>query len=851
MCAGQDMRLQGVWRYGLVGLLLLLTGCHSLINQHYAYTLPQHRGQVNLSGLNQPVSVGYNEFGVPLIKGQNLDDVYLIWGYLHASERINHMVLMRLTAEGRLAEYMGESALSIDSFMRKMRFRQAAEKLYQQTSEENRHYLQAYARGVNLWLNSHQDKLPMDLAAADYQVPPWLPTDAILILSLANFGLAGNLHEEIDSLIIAQQLGAERLPWLFPVYPDEPLPHDEARKLQGLNLAPLQQEAEQLKLVSQSLNNIHLHDVMASNNWAVTPDLTENGGTLLANDTHLPIGLPSLWSMVQIETPEWQVVGASIPGIPAIVLGATPHLGWGYTMVMADNQDLFLEQLRSSDRGPEYLYKGQWLPVKQTKEIFHVKGAADVSENLYETRHGILLNESLKNRSYLLQPLTVESRYGIALSTLSPLANDNSINALMAIPHQRRVPQAMALARQINVISVNMLLADKQQIGWQLTGSYPQRKKGVGLFPSPGWNGEYDWLGSVSEKQYPSALKTERGWLASANNRVVEKGFPINFSQTWAHPERFERIATLLGETSRHNFSTTKRMQYDRLDPMVAKLQTYLADPALRQAMANLPQPEQQRATLAHARLMEFDGVLKADSAAAALYNLFLTQFNHQLFADAFAEHPQAWNAFVESAKSYSAMADHLLQDDSQISASPFWNKADPAHSGKANIVAYSLAAAQKEGERLLGVDYSGWQWGKLHTYKWNSLSSQVAAYLPEEQQKMIARLDSYLNRGPYPAGGNINTINIASYSMGKNFDTLLIPSMRLIVDFSQKDPVWVMNNAGQSANPASPHYADNISGWLEGEYQNLPFSQSGQQREYGDNRLCFLPESAVGVSCP
>lgn len=499
------MKVQGMLRYCLFASSLLLTGCHSLLNLYYADTLPRQEGQVNLAGLSDPVNVRYNTLGIPLISAQNLNDAYLVWGYIHASERINHMVLMRLTAEGRLSEYLGESALGIDSFMRKMRFRQAADKLYRQTTPQNRQYLEAYAKGVNLWLETHQNHLPMDLAAADYPVPAWKPDDAILILSLANFGLAGNLHEEIDSLIIAQQLGTELLPWLFPVYPDEPLPHHEAEKLQGLNLQPFKEQADQLKLVSSALKSIHLHDVMASNNWAVTADLTQNGGTLLANDTHLPIGLPSLWSMIQIETPEQQMAGAAIPGIPAIVLGATPQLAWGYTMVMADNQDLFLEQLRSTDNGIEYLYKGKWLPVKQTQEVFHVKGQPSITENMYETLHGILLNKSLKSRSYLLQPLEIESQYGIALSTLSPEEDDNSLNALMAIPYQQQVPPAMDLARQIKVISVNMLLADKQQIGWQLTGHYPLRKNGLGLFPSPGWTGEYDWKGSLSTAHYPSA----------------------------------------------------------------------------------------------------------------------------------------------------------------------------------------------------------------------------------------------------------------------------------------------------------------------------------------------------------
>lgn len=839
------MERKGLFLSCIISGVLLLSGCHSLLNNYYADTLPKTEGQVVLAGLKAPTTVRYNQMGVSLIKGQNLEDVYLTWGYIHASERISHMELMRLTAEGRLAEYLGEPAIGIDSFMRKMGFREATTILYRNVSPQNRRYLEAYANGVNLWLDNHQDKLPMDLSAADYVVPKWRPDDAILILSLANFGLAGNLHEEIDSLIVAQQLGADMLPWLFPTYPDEPLPHQEAKKLQGLNLEPFKQDIDQLTLASQSLKNIHLHDVMASNNWAVTADLTQHNGTLLANDTHLPIGLPSLWSFIQIETPELSMAGAAISGIPAIVLGATPDLAWGYTMVMADNQDLFLEQIRETDNGFEYLYQQQWYPVKQTQTVFHVKGRPDRVENVYHTQHGVLLNESLKERSYLLQPLEVRTQYGIAFSSLLPATDDISIDALMDLPKQKSVSQAIKLAKEISVISVNMLFADKQQIGWQLTGSYPLRKKGLGLFPSPAWEGEYDWIGRVSNQHYPTSIKTRKGWLATANQRVVEKGYPVNFSQTWAHPERFERISALLNATDRHNLDSMQQMQYDQFDPMVTKLQVYLRDPALQNAIAQLPQSEQQQARLAQQRLLAFDGYLHADSAGAALYNLFLAQFSQQLFADRFVDSPQAWKAFVESSKSYSAQAEHLLwQDDKSANASPFWQKSDPARSGKAKIIAYSLALANQQGEKQFGKNYSRWQWGKLHRYQWNSLSSQMAEYLPKEQRRTIERLDSYLNRGPYPAGGNLNTVNISSYSMGDNFDTLLIPAMRLIVDFSQQDPVWVMNNAGQSANPASRHYADNIEDWLKGKYQNLPFSPEGQSQWYSDNVLQFVPRS-------
>lgn len=162
------MHLQQILKISLLASIVFVTGCHTFINQHYSDTLPQTSGKIALEGLKAPVIARYSNSGIPFIQTQNTEDAYQIWGYVHAADRINQMELMRLTAEGRLSEYLGESAIGIDSFMRKMQFRQASNQQWQNISPNNRRYLEAYARGVNAWLATHQDKLPMDLSATDY-----------------------------------------------------------------------------------------------------------------------------------------------------------------------------------------------------------------------------------------------------------------------------------------------------------------------------------------------------------------------------------------------------------------------------------------------------------------------------------------------------------------------------------------------------------------------------------------------------------------------------------------------------------------------------------------------------------
>lgn len=278
-------------------------------------------------------------------------------------------------------------------------------------------FFEVYARGVNAYLFRYRDKLPMDLAESGYRPAYWKPEDSVLVFCLLNFGLSVNLKEEIAALTLAQKVGSEQLAWLLPTYPDEPLPFEETAKLKGLDLRG---QLAGLNAVSTAVNQFsdaHMLGVAASNNWAFTPQRTRSGKSLMANDTHLPLSMPSVWNFVQIRSPKFQAAGVSIAGVPAIVAGFNGKLGWGMTMVMGDNQDLFLEQIKQQNGRMHYLADGKWLPVRERQETFFIKGQRPIRETLYETRHGPLLNSVLGERKHPLQPMQLSSGFGLALKT--------------------------------------------------------------------------------------------------------------------------------------------------------------------------------------------------------------------------------------------------------------------------------------------------------------------------------------------------------------------------------------------------------------------------------------------------
>lgn len=820
-----------------------LAGCQPYLDSRYADSLPPAQGVQAITGLDKSVSIRRNALGVPLIETATFHDALFGLGYVHATDRLSQMVSLRLMAEGRLAEMAGPGVLEIDRFMRAANLRQSAALLYRESSPRMKRFFEVYARGVNAYLFRHRDKLPMDLAAAGYTPEYWKPEDSVLVFCLLNFGLAVNLQEEIASLVMAQKVGSDGLAWLLPTYPDEPLPFAEADKLKGLKLGGEMPGLAALDSAAAQVASLNMLGVAASNNWAVSGSNTRSGKPLMANDTHLPLSMPSYWNFVQIRSPKFQAAGVTIAGVPAVVAGFNGKLGWGMTMVMGDTQDLFLEQVRREGGRLMYLADGKWVPARERHETFFIKGERPIRETVYETRNGPLLNSVLGERKHPLQPLQLSSGYGLALKTIQFEA-DQSLDAFFDLSRAQSVNEAFEASREIRAAALNIVFADQQGIGWQVTGRYPNRREGLGLVPSPGWNGQYDWDGFADPMLHPYDQDPAQGWLATANQRTVPKGYGMQLSNSWFYPERAERIGQLLAHRKQDSRSAMA-MQYDQTTTFSAKLKAMFEAPGmaepLRAAIDALAEPQRARAREGLSRLLSFDGKLSADSADAALYEAFLMESARQTFLDELGpEDSAAWKALVETANtSYSAQADHLLARDD----SPFWDDlSTPQREDKPAILARSLAAAISRMEASQGTDRNVWRWGKLHTYTWQTGSTQLAPHLPASQRAGINAISGYLDRGPYAAGGDHSTLNVSAYRWGDNFDTWLIPAMRIIVDFGRDEPMIGLNSSGQSGNPASPHYADGIEAWLKGDYMSFPFKPQNLDKVYGTQRLLLTP---------
>lgn len=841
----------------LVLITLFTSACSNVFDYFAAKGLDDPNKEVMVAGLANKVLIARDDYGVPYIEAESTEDLAFGIGYAMAEDRLEQMVAMNLLARGRLSEMTGPLTLEMDVYMRTLNVPGVIEARYSALSEPMKSRLESFAAGVNAYIEGHSDRLPLTMALTGYQPEPWEASNSLGLFVLLNLGVGFNVHEELSFLTMAKALGTEKAAYLAPVYPDEPIDFAEAAKLEGIHFAQadLQNITAMMTRIDSTLGRIRGQGVAASNNWAVHPDNTRHGASLVANDTHLLLTQPSTWSLAAVKSPEYTGVGITLPGIPAIVAGYNGRIAWGETMVMADSMDVFVEQLRQTDLGTEYLYQDEWYPVKEREERIQIKGADDVVIQVQTTRHGPLINSALTGPAK--NPLTPdqlassfgpELRYGLALSWTAQYA-DNTIDAFFRLGQSDNIQQVEENLNDVGFIHLNVIYGDKDNIGWQVTGLYPLRAGGRGHFPSPGWSGEYDWGEAWGGKSTPRQLNPEEGYLGTGNHRTVEAGFEPVLTSSWYYPERAERAQQLLRASVEHDRNSMIAMQADRKDVLVGKVQDLWWSQGwqkmLKEGMATLPEAEQQAAQSMLARILDFDGVMAVESADAAIWGMLETQLIRGIFLDELGpEDSDLWKNFMTmNGRAYSGYQDHLLgrrQPDGAFA--PFWDDVSTAEIEPPGvIIAQALADTASALNDALGEE-SAWAWGKLATYHWRTDATLMKPHMSWLEQTFVGVLGDYLDRGPYPAGGNRNTLNVAGFDLGKNFDVWNIPAMRMVVDFSQPEPMSLVVAGGASANPASPHYDDGIELWLSRDNRVLPINDRDTVNAHFNQQRYLVP---------
>lgn len=827
-------------------LVLALSGCDGL-DLMLRDSVGKAEGEVRVPGLSAPATIRRDAYGIPLVEAASEDDLAFAVGYVMASDRLAQMVSYSLVAQGRISEMAGRPTRDLDIYMRTLGLRRNAERHLQKASPDLQQKLQRFADGVNAWVAEHHDRLPLDFRLSGYTPEPWTPLHSMDVFMMLNLGLSLNLPEEVAFLDLARVVGPEKAAWLIPSHSDEPVALDEAAKLGDFPYAELMADVGAQAQVNRQLADLFVPlRQAASNNWAVSAARSKGKASILANDTHLMLEHPPVWMLLQVSAPGYRAGGIAIAGLPGVVAGYNGNVAWGMTMVMADSQDVFVEKLKQENGKTLYLYRNEWRPVAERREVIRIKGEADHVVTVQETVHGPLLNEALRGQrvnELMLPSLKTGSRHGLAVQTTAPVA-DASMERFFQLGQAADFTSAEKAIGDIGAIHLNMVFADAANIGWQVTGHYPQRTKGRGYFPSPGWTGEYDWAGTVPLAKLPRDVNPAGGFLATANHRTVRTGHVPHLTGSWYAPERHERIVQVLAENPAQTTQSTTDLHNDVVDLTALKLKALLLanDKRLRERIARLPEASRDSALRSLAMLSDFDGVMAIDAPGAALYGIFLDSLSRQVFADELGPpESQSWQSFLSAnAITYSAQQDHMLGRDD----SPFWDdvKTTDRREDKWDIVARTLAMSWQLALFQLSADPANWRWGKIHTYTWESGSTKMKPFLPAVPAMVVGMLGRYLDRGPFPAPGSTNTVNVAGYTIGDGYKVWNVPAMRMIVDFSQPEPLQLVIAGGQSGNPASRHYDDGIPLYLSGKNRPMAFHDPVQVSQQFNRTLVLKP---------
>ncbi|GAB7546329.1 penicillin acylase family protein [Cupriavidus sp. 8B] len=779
--------------------VLLLVGAFGAYVWYRQASQPQTAGTLKLTGLRDGVSIVRDRHAVPHIKAANAQDAYFALGFLHAQDRLWQLQMSKRIVSGRLAEILGPSALDTDRFLRTLGVRRNAEAILSQSSAETRAVLQAYADGVNAYIDGHKGPLPPEFLILRTRPEHWEPADTLAWQTMMAWDLGGNWTQETLRMRLAQVLPVARINELLAPYPgDRPLRTMDYGNLYR-HLAPL---ATAMARVEQRAPAGYVEG-MGSNNWVVSGAHTRSGKPLLANDPHLGLQAPALWYFAQLQAPGLDVTGATLPGMPAVVLGHNQRIAWGFTNTAPDVQDLYIERLQPGST-QRYQTPDGWADFITRTETIHVKGAPDVKLSVRETRHGPVISDAAEPVATAAAPLGAQ--YVVAFQWTALRADDRTVQAGLALNRATDWASFLAALRDFHSPQQNIVYADVDgNIGFIAPGRVPLRRADndlKGLAPAPGWDARYDWTGFIPFEQLPRSFNPPEGVIATANQKIVEDDYPYFLTSEWTVAYRYQRIRTLIDATERHTMDSFGAIQKDTLSLAVRDaLPLLLASPFA----SNPALPQRERALIESLR--KWDGDMQAGLSEPLVATAWLRELSRVLFEDKVGD--TLFNRLWEQRNVQQPMLNVLRNPRGQ---GAFWcdDSKTPTQESCDDAIASAWRLAIADLDRRYGGKPERWRWGKAHAAR--------SEHKPFGKQPYLAGLFNV----KVPSGGDTYTVNVGRHNLRDEaapFESVHAASLRAIYDLSDLAESRFMDSTGQSGNVMSTHYRDWTDKWAAVQY--------------------------------
>ncbi len=754
-----------------------------------------------VAGIDGRVEIVRDRRGVPHIFAASDSDAYFGLGFAVAQDRLFQLDLLRHLGQGRLAEMFGADLIKVDRLFRTLDLQGIGVRRLARARPEVRSAFEAYARGINAACASRPGRLPLEFVLTGQDFAPVRPDDFVGVLGYMVWSL--QISWDFDPLYedLVARVGEERAATLFPFTagPDAavfPAPAGPRPRASLFDLGP-----------SERAFLERLPSFGASNTWAVAPSRSATGHALLANDPHLDLGLPPTWYLAHLSTPHQDVAGATIPGLPFVVIGRNRDVAWGLTNLMLDSGDFFLEKTRP---GPpaQVLHKNAWGDLTARVETLNVKGAPPVSLTVLSTPHGPLVSELVPGHQ---EALSFSWSYALA-------EHANDFDAVYDLDRARSWTDFRAALGQMGGIAQNVSYADQAgHIGLLATGAIPRRAgRPDGTRFRQGWDGSQEWRGFFTFEENPWLLDPPEGVVAAANNPTFAPPARYYVSSLWEPQDRIRRIRELLAARPKLGVDDMRAMQADVL---AVSGRTWSR---LVQESFAAPPVLDGSARAALDLVSRWDGTMGVESPAAALIAVSRVRLFHETFDDELGR-PLA-DAFSAKANVASTMLEAVLADPQ----SAWFDRTDtPEREDRAAIVRRSFLAAVEDLRRRLGGEPREWGWGRVHTLTLGHPLGQVSWLAP------------YFNLGPYPMPGH--ALTVFKEESHDDFRIYMGPSLRQIVDLSDPGHSLIVIPGGESGLPASAHYGDQLELLRDGEYHTLGLDRA-QIEEGAEGTLVLEP---------
>ncbi len=759
----------------LACLVVAAAGGGYLWFQHVAErSLPQIAGEIQMSGIKEPVEIIRDTYGVPHIFARNEPDLYFAFGYAMAQDRLWQMEFTRRLGQGRLSEIFGPDFVKADRYFRTL----TAAGVNHEMPEAYAPLFRAFADGVNAYLKDHRDRLPVEFTLLRYEPEPWHVDDYIAAVKVITWALSSGWNIDLTAAEILKKAGEERFADAFPHWPDQaPAIIPSVSAIRSL----LASAAVNTGISIEGL--IPLPSAGASNNWVLAGEKTVSGKPMLANDTHLPLANPSFWWEVHLACPTIDVSGFAVTGIPGVPIGQNRHVAWGITNVMVDDVDFYIEKI-NPENPRQYWYKDRWEDMTVKTETIRVKGKDPVTVEILLTRHGPIVTDP--------KPGSGENPISARWAFTEAVQPVQAGSLLLKAKNIQDVQEAL---RYWEVPGQNFVFADTEgNIGFWCCTTLPVRQKGDGLLPMPGWTGEHEWSGYVPFDERPHLINPKAGFIATANNKVISD-YPYLISRYWEPTDRITRIVHLLTAKEKLSMDDFKEMHMDVYCPQAADL-----TPRILQVLEErFPHPEGEKAKNI---LSSWDFHMNKDSGAACLFEMIYRKTMENTFKDELGK-----ELFYKYLKT-SVFAPRAVRFITTKGQSPWFDDvATPQKETMDDVLAVSIEQSLAELKETQGNDLADWKWGEIHTLTFEHVLGKKKP------------LNLIFNLGPFPVEGNLLTVNKKKYALDTPYHANHGVSMRLIVDFADMDGSLHVLPTGESGHLKSPNYRDQIPLYLSGQY--------------------------------